>query len=177
MKQAKSRIRTTTLVGWAVVAGAMAGCVDRSVVFVTSTKFGLDASQRQDQKVEVTLGYQRAEVASIPMCVPAKGSTGGQTASSSSMTCTEKNGYDSTGEWDAYSLVGAFHVDYGNPFDTSQPLTLRQVMATGMAARQIAKDPKLRPGFMVAAEQAVSAPQESTAPTPTLVPTAPTPTP
>jgi len=172
MKQSDVTRRVGTLIGLVVLVIAVAGCVDRSVVFVTSTKFGLDASQRQDQKVEVTLGYQRAEVASIPMCVPASRSNGPDGAPSSSMTCSEKNGYDSTGEWDAYSLVGAFHVDYGNPFDTSQPLTLRQAMATGMAARQLAKDPKLRPGFMVAADQAVRAPQESTNPTPTPVPTA-----
>lgn len=163
--------RLGTLVGLLVLGSTMGGCVDRSVVFVTSTKFGLDASQRQDQKVEVTLGYQRAEVASIPMCVPANRS-GSQATPTSSMTCSENNGYDSTDRWDAYSLVGAFHVDYGNPFDTSQPLTLRQAMATGMAARELAKDPKLRPGFMAAADQAVSAPQESTNPTPTPVPTA-----
>jgi len=134
------------------IAGASAvGCMSKSVVFVTSTKFGLDASQRQDQKVELTFGYERSEVASVPMCDDREGE---QPSPNGPSPCAPERGLDARDNWDAYSLLGAFHVDYGNPF-SAEPLVVRQVMASGFAARELAADPSLRSGFMDAAKDAV----------------------
>ena len=37
------------------------------LAFATATKFGVDMSQRPDQTVDVVMGYQRLEMASIPV--------------------------------------------------------------------------------------------------------------
>jgi hypothetical protein len=167
----KQWVRSNVVVVLGAIALGAAGCIDRNVVFVTSTKFGLDVSQRPDEQVEVTLGYDRAEVASVPVCDDkpraTRGPNGAPASSAGAAACTAGAGHDATGDWDAYSLLGAFHVDYGNPF-LNQPVTLRQVMASGFAARKLAADPGLRAGFMTSAAQAVN----SADPTPTPVPTA-----
>jgi hypothetical protein len=41
------------------------GC-SNTLVFGTAMKFGVDISQRPDQVIEVTMGYNRYELASIP---------------------------------------------------------------------------------------------------------------
>ena len=166
-----SRSNVVAVVALGAVALCAAGCIDRNVVFVTSTKFGLDVSQRPDEQVEVTLGYDRAEVASVPVCDdrprPTPGANGAPASSAGAAPCAAGTGHDATDEWDAYSVLGAFHVDYGNPF-LNEPLTLRQVMASGFAARKLAADPSFRPGFMTSLAQAAG----SADPTPTPVPTA-----
>src|SRR5215470_551670 len=97
------------------LALASAGCA-KVVAFSTATKFGLDISQRADQTIEVSMGYDRVEVASIP--------------------ALEK---DATRDGDdTYSVLGTFAVAYGNPW-RDQPLVLKQFFATGWAARRAAK--------------------------------------
>jgi hypothetical protein len=61
---------------------------------------------------EVTMGYDRYEVVSIP--------------------AQDK---DAKEQEDTYSVLGIFAVSYGNPW-TMEPLVLRQFFATGRAARQ-----------------------------------------
>ncbi len=101
----------------------LGGCAN-TLVFSTATTFGLDISQRPEQTINVSLGYDRAEVASIP--------------APKDIDATEQN--------DTYSLVGTFSVKYGNPWRL-EPLTLRQFFATGWAARIASQDPELREFF------------------------------
>lgn len=99
---------------------ASLGCTNH-LVFATATKFGLDASQRADRTVELTVGYQRAEVVSVPAC-PDDG------------TACHANDRQ-----DIYSVLGTFHVNQGNPF-TMEPIEIQQVFATGMAARKASEN-------------------------------------
>ncbi len=117
---------TTIVLGLSVVMLGLAGCVGKTLVFGTATKFGLDASQRADQTVEVTMGYDRYEIASIPAV----------------REDAAKADPETTAGKDTYSVLGIFSVSYGNPFST-EPLVLRQFFATGWAARGAA----LRPAF------------------------------
>lgn len=105
-----------------VVAGGGAGCM-KTLAFGTATKFGLDISQRPDQTVDVTMGYDRTEIASIPV--------------------VEDDAKESE---DAYSVLGFFRVRYGRLFG-GEPLRLNQFFATGWAARKAAVDPKLQAFF------------------------------
>ena len=100
----------------AAVAVGGSGCANH-LAFATSTTFGLDVSQRADQTVDVVMGYQRAEIASIPV--------------------SEEKG--SSKDHDSYSVLGTFNVDYKwNPF-ADGALHLTQVFSTGKAARLAAK--------------------------------------
>jgi hypothetical protein len=92
------------------------GC-SNTLVFGTATKFGVDISQRPDQVIEVTMGYDRYEVLSIPA-----------------------QNQDAKEQEDTYSVLGIFAVSYGNPW-TFEPLILRQFFATGRAAQQAAGNP------------------------------------
>lgn len=104
------------------VAAVLSGCTN-VLAFTTATKFGLDIAQRADQTVDVTMGYDRSEIASIP--VPKKDEISDADANS-----------------DAYSVLGTFWVRYDTPWG-EQPLELDQFFATGMAARQAAKSPEM----------------------------------
>jgi hypothetical protein len=98
------------------------------LAFTTATKFGLDISQQTDQSPHIHLGYKRAELASIP---------------SPPANATETN--------DTYSVLGTFCVRYDpNPFSTDS-LQIRQLFATGMAARIAAKQEDLQKMFGQAA--------------------------
>ena len=99
----------------------LAGCT-RTLAFGTATKFGLDISLRADQTIDVSLGYDREEVAGIP--APYDDAT------------------DDASKGDTYSVLGTFKVKYGNPW-MNQPLVLDQFFATGWAARKAAKNPSL----------------------------------
>lgn len=106
-----------------LLLGAMtAGCAN-TLAFGTATKFGLDISQRADQMVEVSLGYDRVEVASIP--APQA---------------------DPSENEDTYAVLGIFDVKYGNPWKL-EPLVLNQFFATGWAARRAAQDPRFQEFF------------------------------
>jgi hypothetical protein len=112
----KPTYQTGVATGMLLVA-ALAGCA-KVVAFSTATKFGLDVSQRADQTIDVSMGYDRVEVASIPT--------------------VDKNA-SQNGD-DTYAVLGTFNVEYGNPF-LDQPLIIKQFFATGWAARTAAKTP------------------------------------
>ena len=100
------------------------------LAFGTATKFGLDISQQADKTINVSLGYDRAEIASIP--VPEK---------SDGSACLVKNKPVTPCNTDAYSVLGSFSVSYGNPWPWGQkPFELNQFFATGMAARKAANN-------------------------------------
>ncbi len=101
------------------------GCTNQ-LAFSTATRFGLDISQRADQQPEITLGYNRAEIASIPVAGK------------------EEEVKDADDVHDAYSVLGTFYVYYGKP---GEGLHLNQVFATGMAARKAAQNPKMQKAF------------------------------
>lgn len=105
-----------------LMALLLPGCAN-TLAFGTATKFGLDISQRADQMIEVSLGYDRVEVASIP-----------------APTDDPANGEDT------YATLGIFDVRYGNPW-ADQPLILNQFFATRWAARQAAQDPRFQEFF------------------------------
>jgi len=101
------------------------GGADRYLVFATGTKFGLDFTQRADQTVDITMGYDRVEIASIPT------SFEGQ----------------ATPEEDVYSVLGSFCVRYSTPWTDARACRLRQVFATGEAAYKAASDEDMRKYF------------------------------
>lgn len=102
----------------------LGGCA-KTLVFSTATKVGLDISQRADQMIEVSFGYDRAEVASVP--------------------APEDH---ASKDLDIYSVLGIFSVSYGNPFSTQRdPLTIHQFFATGEAAKKAARTPGLQDLF------------------------------
>ena len=99
----------------------LSGC-SNTLVFGTATKFGVDISQRPDQMIEVTMGYDRYEVVSIPA-----------------------QNKDAKEKEDTYSVLGIFAVSYGN--SGTEPLVLRQFFATGRAALEAAKNPLIQQYF------------------------------
>jgi len=113
------------------------GCTD-VLGFSTATKFALDVSQRADQSIDVSLGYDRVEVASIPVARDKN-----EQDATQSLTGAE------TGNSDAYSVLGSFKVKYGNPFNIlhEQPFELDQFFATGIAARRAAELPAVQEAF------------------------------
>jgi hypothetical protein len=106
----------------------LTGCSNR-LAFGTATKFGVDVSQRPDQTVEMTIGYDRAEVVVIPVPQDAK---------------------DATDTKDTYAVIGTFQVKHGNPF-AGGALIIHQFFATGRAAIRAAQDPKFQEIFGTAA--------------------------
>jgi len=113
--------------GVLVVSIAVTGCAN-TLGFSTATKFGLDISQQADQNIDVTMGYDRVEVASIPS--PDKADAGKDD--------------------DTYSVIGIFNISYGGLND---PLVLHQFFATGMAASDAASDPELQKVFAARAAE------------------------
>lgn len=125
------RTRTAPLAA-ALAASVSLGCFstnwggnERYLVFATGTKFGLDFTQRADQNVDVTMGYDRVEIASIP------------TALEGTATPTE----------DVYSVLGSFCVRYASPWSDDSAFQLRQVFATGEAAVKVARLDRIRQHF------------------------------
>ncbi len=117
--------RTAMLYGQCAALALLAGC-GHTLGFGTATKFGLDISQQADQTVDVTMGYDRAEVASIP--------------------APKNDDADAVKTQDTYAVLGLFDVRYGNPW-TDEALVLHQFFATGWAAHQAANDPNLQKLF------------------------------
>lgn len=112
---------------------AFVGC-GNYLAFSTATKFGLDISQRADQTADIVVGYQRAEIASIPVPDNAEKPNGTK---------------DATTEYDAYSVLGTFDVKY-NPkiWNTTETgIEINQFFATGLAARKVAEDPEMQKWF------------------------------
>jgi hypothetical protein len=117
----------------ALAASLSVGCfstnlgdrLDKYMVFATGTKFGLDFTQNADQTVDIAMGYDRAEIASIPTALDGT----------------------ATPEEDVYSVIGGFCVRYTTPWDKNNDFRLRQVFATGEAAVKTARDPKMREYF------------------------------
>jgi hypothetical protein len=104
---------------------ALAGCA-KTLAFGTATKFALDVSQQADKNIDVSMGYDRAELAAIP-------------------APKDRDGDANT---DVYSVLGTFFVHYDNPFlPDHDPLRLNQFFATGGAARTAAQSPRFRAYF------------------------------
>lgn len=119
------RSQSVPLAVAAAAALLATGCAS-TLGFSTATKFGLDVSQQADQTINVSMGYDRAEVAAIPAPEDA----------------------DAGANDDTYSVIGLFDVSYDNPWSpTGPPLRLHQFFATGMAARQAAEDKSLQTLF------------------------------
>ena len=98
----------------AMIALGTGGCAKR-LAFATATKFGLDVSQRADQTVEMSVGYDRIETVVMP--------------------AEEKGVSDAS---DTYAVLGTFQVKHGNPF-ANQALVIHQFFATGRAAIRAAE--------------------------------------
>jgi hypothetical protein len=119
----------------ALVAGCSlfvsTGCATR-LAFGTATKVGIDISQRPDQSVELSLGYDRMEVVVIPA----------YSTDDAGRRVVKDPG---TGQ-ETYSVLGTFQVRHGNPF-SGQPLFIHQFFATGHAAIQASKTGAFRTRF------------------------------
>ena len=126
----RMRTRSALYMGLVLPTILMQGGCRNVLGFGTATKFGLDIAQRTDQTIEVSMGYDRTEIASIPAPKREDANTG-------------TSGADGD---DAYSVLGTFRVTYGNPF-SDEPLVLDQFFATGWAARLAVQDPEMRKFF------------------------------
>lgn len=133
MKPASNAIHLLKYNSSRLLTCAFVGC-GNYLAFSTATKFGLDISQRADQTADIVVGYQRAEIASIP--VP----------DNAAKTDDAK---DASNKYDAYAVLGTFNVEYNtNLFDrTKKGIEINQLFATGMAAREVVKDPKMGEWF------------------------------
>jgi hypothetical protein len=119
----------TVFMGLTMPLAIMQGGCANVLSFSTATKFGLDITQRADQTIDVTMGYDRAEIASIP--------------APKNRPAVEKA--DGNNE-DAYSVLGSFKVSYDNPW-SKKPLVIDQFFATGWAARKAANHPSMQVFF------------------------------
>jgi len=133
------RLQLFAFVTGGCLALLLQGC-EGYLAFGTATKFGLDISQRADGNIDVTLGYQRVEAVSIP-APKETGSEGKKDGQGQS-----QGGSDASKVRDTYSVIGRFHVKYGNPF-VGEPLELNQLFATGHAARLAAKNKQMMEAF------------------------------
>ena len=123
---------------------AFTGCTKR-LAFATATKFGLDISQRADQTAEVSMGYDRVELVSIPSV-------------SSNGTIR-----DPRTDEDTYSVLGTLLIRYGNPFiPPREGLHIHQFFATGRAALKIVENKHLRDIFARDAAQIFTTGQDAT---------------
>jgi hypothetical protein len=107
-----------------VALALLSGCgIKKNLAFGTATKFGLDISQRPDQTIDVTMGYDRFEIASIPA----------------------PDSDDARANEDTYAVIGTLFIGYDNPWAiwNDPPLRVNQVFATGWAARKAARDSAL----------------------------------
>lgn len=155
-----------------------AGCQDY-LVFTTSTKFGLEATQEAEQPPKLTLGYKRAEM----VIIPARKSNASVTKASAHKPVAEgdanennnaaDNAASRTGpansqqiitNEDTYSVLGDFCVtanpsliDFFNSIksDTTAPdsLQIRAVFATGLAAQEAARNDDMQSVFAMYASQ------------------------
>jgi hypothetical protein len=144
MKRKKKLLRPRVALLLGSLLLPILGCGCKSyLAFGTATKFGLDITQKADQTIEVSMGYRRSEMASIPVAPEGDGSS------------------DASDTDDAYSVLGRFNVTYGDPWKTGadEGLHLKQFFATGMAARKAAENPEMRRAFGEAAGE-VKAKQE-----------------
>jgi len=135
------RARRKLLTAWFLCACpiwlAQSGCVTKNLAFTTATKFALDISQKADQTIDVSLGYDRAELA----CIPAPET-------------------DAKANEDTYSVLGTFYVDYGNPW-TNEAVHLNQFFATGWAASKAASNDRFQKFFASKAAAIKNKAQES----------------
>lgn len=127
------RIQRWPVLALCAALPAVAGCAN-VLAFSTATKFGVDISQRADQTIDVTMGYDRVEIATIPVPDDATESP------------------DATSTADCYSVLGLFDVQYGNPWK-DEPLKLSQFFATGWAAKKAAQSSDLQRFFAQKAKE------------------------
>ena len=118
----------TVFIGLTMPLAIMQGGCANILAFSTATKFGLDISQRADQTVDVSMGYDRGEIASIP--------------APRNKPAMNNNSEQS----DAYSVLGSFMVSYDSPWD-DKPLVINQFFATGWAARKAATHQSMQEFF------------------------------
>lgn len=126
------------------------------LVFTTSTKFGLEATQEAEQPPKMMLGYKRAEM----VIIPARKLNASVTKSP---TDSGKPQQVITNE-DTYSVLGDFCVT-ANPSlfdffktlkaDSTAPdsLQIRAVFATGLAAQAAAHNDDMQSVFAMYASQ------------------------
>jgi hypothetical protein len=111
---------------FALLASLGQGC-QNYLAFNTDTKFGLDISQSAQAQPEVTFGYQRLAVVSMPAGTNANG--GARDANTNS---------------DGYSVVGSISIKY-NPslIGTNGGVRILQLFATGQTAREVSSNEAL----------------------------------
>jgi hypothetical protein len=110
-----------------LLAGIGAGC-QSYLAFNTDTKFGLDISQSAQQQPEVTMGYQRVAIVSMPVL----GTNDGRAY------------YDANANHDAYSVLGSINIKYDPALSSATGgIRILQIFATGEAARSVATNAAL----------------------------------
>ena len=127
-------------IGGLVLAALLASGCKGYLVFSTATKFGIDISQQGDQTPNISMGYKRAEAASIPVPMG-----------------------HASGQEDVYSVLGYFCVKYNptlNLLSDEDAVEIRSVFATGLAARKALEHQGLREHFAMKAAEAAAATKE-----------------
>ena len=133
----------------------LAGCGTpkhtNTLLFVTSTKFALDASASPTGIPNVTVGYKREEGVWMPLLAnQASGVPATCTASTPGCVFQGKEDADG-GKTDTYSVLASFGATFGGGADTTTPASgapsatakatggLAQFFATGIAAQKLAE--------------------------------------
>lgn len=147
------RLNLLRLAATAVLSIGLAGCEtprhSNTLIFGTSTKFALDASQEPTGSLGLTLGYKRNEAVWMPLIaneadpnnklVPAK-------CGSSAADCLKfeggsgKGGAAGEGAKDTYSVLATFSGNVATSAQNPQAKgAVAQYFATGLAARLLAQ--------------------------------------
>lgn len=116
----------------------LSGC-NNYLVFTTSTKFGIDASQDGNQPPKVVLGYKRAELAIIPADHKA--------ATEAEDTYAVLSNFCVMANPSLYDWTDTIKTRDTTSQDVKDSLQIRSIFATGMAAREAAKNKAIQTHF------------------------------
>ena len=117
---------------------SLSGC-NNYLVFTTSTKFGIDASQDGNQPPKVVLGYKRAELAIIP--------SDHKAATEIEDTYAVLSDFCVMANPSLYDWMDTIKTTDRNTRDIKDSLQIRSIFATGMAAREAAKNEAIQTHF------------------------------
>ena len=130
MKKKKYRSIITSSVLAVTSVALLSGCRNL-LVFSTATKFGLDISESAAQQPEITFGYNRAEVVSVPL-------GGGHTNTADRYYVSDAGPTN-----DAYSVLGTFSVGFDPSLNNTAGIHVNDLFATGVAAQKAAASPAM----------------------------------
>lgn len=143
MRLLRWAIRTLQYSTFSIVTlASLSGC-SNYLVFTTSTKFGIDASQDGNQPPKMVLGYKRAELAIIP--------SDHKSATETEDTYAVLSDFCVMANPSLYDWTDTIKTRDRNSPDIKDSLQIRSIFATGMAAHEAAKTEAIQTLFARAA--------------------------